>query len=148
MSDTTIVWDSATGYGDWQLVDTQLLTGNDLHTAVLISLFTDRVANPDDVIPDGTTDPRGWWGDDPAGPPIGSRLWLLSRAKQTTDTLNHAKDYITEALQWLIDDGVVASFDIYIEWTGPGFMGSQIVAHQPVGTSVTMNYSWTWKGIN
>src|SRR5260370_260114 len=107
MSDTTIIWNPALGYGDWDMDGAQLVAGDDLLTAVYISLFTDRVASPDDVIPDGTQDPRGWWGDAGQDVLIGSRLWLLNRAKQTTETLNLAKDYITEALKWLIDDGVV-----------------------------------------
>src|SRR5260363_352074 len=71
---------------------------SDLQIAVMISLFTGRQARPDDVIPDGSTDARGWWGK----PNIGSRLWLLERAKATEATRQQARDYMTEALQWLI----------------------------------------------
>ncbi|WP_235210433.1 phage GP46 family protein [Caballeronia sordidicola] len=36
---------------------------------MLNSLFTDRQARADDVIPDGSDDPRGWWRDtDPLHP--------------------------------------------------------------------------------
>lgn len=124
-----------------------LRSGSDLQTAVLISLFTDRVANGDDAIPDGTADPRGWWADDQQYP-IGSRLWLLGRAKQDQLTLIRAKDYIAEALQWLKDDGVVASFDVYVEWSRPSVLGMQVVAHKPNGTSETMQFAGAWKGIN
>ena len=34
-----------------------------LETAVLMSLFLDRRANDDDELPDGESDPRGYWGD-------------------------------------------------------------------------------------
>ena len=125
-----------------------LLSGNDLPTAILISLFTDRIAATDDVITDGTGDPRGWWGDLDEDYPIGSRLWLLDRAKATDTTLQNARNYIVEALQWLIDDGVVASFDIITEWTRPNMLGAQITAHQPDGTKVTFQYSWAWKGLS
>lgn len=56
-----------------------------LDTAVIISLFTDRRALEDDATPDFTENRRGWWGDtyDAQQRPIGSRLWLLSREKQT-----------------------------------------------------------------
>ena len=62
--------------------------------AVLISLFTWRRANADDDLPGN--DRMGWWGD--SHPPvdndrIGSRLWLLSRAKIVPETLARAKAY-------------------------------------------------------
>lgn len=148
MTDIATIWDTANGRGDWQLSGADLASGDDLATAVLISLFTDRSANVDDVIPDGTTDRRGWWGDQGENYPIGSRLWLLERAKQTSETLARAKDYMAEALQWLIDDGVAASIDIYAEWSAPGLLGAQITIHKPgIAGSTTLNFSWAWQGI-
>jgi phage gp46-like protein len=145
MPDISIVWDAANSRGDWQQLGPDLLTGNDLQTAVLLSLFTDRAANADDVIPDGTGDPRGWWGDLDEDSPIGSRLWLLDRSKQTQEVLNNARDYIVEALQWLVDDGVVASMDVQTEWTRDTFLGAQITLYQPAGPSVSLTYAWAWQ---
>lgn len=147
MSDIRTVWAASNGRGDWSLSGAQLQSGSDLQTSVLISLFTDRIANTDDVIMDGSSDPRGWWADD-AQYPVGSRLWLLERAKQESSTLIRARDYITEALQWLIDDGVVVAFDIYVEWTRASVMGMQVVAHKQDGTTQAMNFAWAWKGTN
>lgn len=146
--DTQTVWDVPNGRGDWQMSGPLLATGNDLATAILISLFTDRIAAPDDVIPDGSGDPRGWWGDSGNTVLIGSRLWLLQRAKQTQETLQRANDYIVEALQWLIDDGVVAKFDILVEWTQASELGAQVVAYKQDGSTVASAYTWAWKGIN
>jgi phage gp46-like protein len=143
MSDISTVWLPEIGRGDWLQNGAQLASGNDLVTAILISLFTDRVAAADDVIPDGSSDSRGWWGDDPANP-IGSRLWLLGRAKQVTDTLSRAQDYITEALQWLIDDGVVARFDILTEWTRSGMLGARIIAYEASGGIIALNSKSVW----
>ncbi|SAL25785.1 tail protein [Caballeronia turbans] len=145
MSDISIVWDAANSRGDWQQLGPDLLTGNDLQTAVLLSLFTDRAANADDVIPDGTDDARGWWGDLDEDSPIGSRLWLLDRSKQTQEVLNNARDYIVEALQWLVDDGVVASMDVQTEWTRDTLLGAQITLYQPAGPSVSLTYAWAWQ---
>ncbi|SSW66599.1 hypothetical protein AVE30378_02138 [Achromobacter veterisilvae] len=150
MSDIRIVWDGATVHGDWVLEGGDLLTDGDLATAMLLSVFTDGMAAPDDVIPDGTGDPRGWWGDqfDPTRP-IGSKLWLLEREKQTQRTLNRAYDYLAECLQWLIDDGVVSRFDIKVEWTRETFLGAQIIAFSPGGDALhTGKYLWAWNGIN
>lgn len=148
MSDITTVWDPATGRGDYQLSGADLLSGDDLQTAVLISLFTDRQSAPDDIIPDGTQDPRGWWGDQGEQYPIGSRLWLLDRAKQETEVLNLAQDYITEALQWLIDDGVAARIAVHCEWTGLSVLGAQIEIYRQDGSRVALNYAWAWKGVS
>ncbi len=144
MSDIATVWSGPlNGSGDWQIAGADLLAGDDLETAVLISLFSDRVALPDDVIPDGTSDPRGWWADDPAHP-IGSRLWLLARAKQTAETLASAEDYIVEALQWMIDDGVVAAVDVVVQWVRARTLGAQITLRRVDGTTRPLNFAWAW----
>ncbi|WP_244195495.1 phage GP46 family protein [Caballeronia arationis] len=56
--------------------------------------------------------------------------------------------YIAEALQWLIDDGVVARFDITVEWTRASMLGAKVVAYQQDGTQVSAAYTWVWNGIN
>jgi len=148
MPDITVVWDVDNSRGDWRLIGPALATGNDLPTAALISLFTDRTANPDDQIPDGTDDARGWWGDTGEEQPIGSRLWLLERAKQTQETLNNAVDYAKEALQWFIDDGVVARIDVFAQWVRTSFLGFQVVFYDKDGTTVAaMSYAWAWNEI-
>ena len=142
MSDITTVW--RTDGGDWELEGTQLKSGDDLTTAVLISLFTDRRASPDDIGLDGTGDLRGWWADDPQRL-IGSRLWLLQRAKAPQpETLRRASDYCREALQWLVDDLVVDRFDVFCEWTRPSMLGIQVTAYKPDGTQIAMQYAWVW----
>lgn len=148
MADITTVWVVDQSRGDWQVAGPDLLSGDDLSTAILISAFTDRTALPDDFIPDGSNDPRGWWGDIGQRTPIGSRLWLLERAKQTNDTLKRAYDYLTECLQWLIDDGVVARFDIQVQWVRQSFMGAQVIARRNDGTTQTTAFAWAWNGIN
>ena len=141
MSDISTIWQSTKG--DWLLSGSSLASGNDLVSAIIISLFTDRVAETDDVIPDGSGNPRGWWADDPLAP-IGSRLWLLERAKRTQETLQRAKDYTTEALQWLINDGVVATFGILVEWQAQHTLGVQVIAYQTNGDTTPMNFAWAW----
>ncbi|WP_225548127.1 phage GP46 family protein [Chromobacterium violaceum] len=144
--DISTIWVAGT-HGDWMLAGPELLSGNDLQSAILLSLFTDREAGPDDVIPHGSGDPRGWCLDD-ATHPIGSRLWLLVRAKQTRDTAQRARDYIAEALQWLIDDGVVAKFDITTQWVAPSTLGAQVVAYNASGARSTVQFKWAWNGVN
>lgn len=92
---------------DISLSGTDLATESGLRSAVIVSLFTDARAKPDDVLPDGTTDRRGCCMDSflPEGESFGSRLWLLSREKELPEVLQRAEEYAEEALQWLIKEG-------------------------------------------
>ncbi len=146
MTDITTAFDRSANRLDWISSGGLLQQGRSLETAIYLSLFTDRVAADADTIPDGTTDGRGWWGDNPDSP-IGSRLWLLDRSKQTPGTLTRAQDYIAEALQWLIDDNVVAGFEVRCEWTRPKMLGAQVTAVKPDGSQTTLNYEWAWSDL-
>lgn len=50
-----------------------------------------------------------------ANPAFGSRLHLLQRAKDTTQTAQRAVGYAKEALQWMIDTGKARSVEVYIQ---------------------------------
>jgi phage gp46-like protein len=120
-----------------------------IETAVVLSLFTDRRAQPGDPLPDDTAGRRGWWGDAfPAieGDRIGSRLWLLSREKQVPAVLARAREYALEALQWMIDDGIAESVNVSAEVVSPGVLGLQIQiarSHMPVAK---YRFETFWKG--
>lgn len=116
-----------------------------LETAVIISLFTDRRAAADDVLPDASLQQgvlpdnrRGWCGDalrEVEGDLYGSRLWLLSRAKQTEETRLRAIFYCREALAWMIEDGHVLVIDITAEWYGnDGRLNALIALTLPDGS--------------
>ncbi|ECP0023102.1 phage GP46 family protein [Salmonella enterica] len=107
MADVAIVWRS--GHGDLVLNGPDLLTDDSIKTSVIISLFTDRRAQPSDPVPDGTTDRRGWWADSFRKRPIGSRLWLLSREKTLASVVERTAAYADEALAWLKPAGLVTS---------------------------------------
>lgn len=122
---------------------------NILETAIIISLFTDRLANEDDVIPDGTSDRRGFWGDALSHVPgdlIGSRLWLLSREKQTTDVLRRAEEYAYEALEWMIDDGVAKSIKVVATNPKMGWLKLDIDIEQ--SDKEAARFSYIWEGLN
>lgn len=105
-----------------------------LDTAVLISLFSRRRANVDDILPDPKGHREGWWADpyaDVAGDLIGSRLWLLGRATQSQTTLNLAKTYALEALQWLIDDKIAKSIDVEVQRHAYGVLAFRVEIVKP-----------------
>ncbi|CNH57970.1 putative bacteriophage protein GP46 [Yersinia massiliensis] len=142
-TDIQTVWDVDRSLGDWQVGHGGLLDGNDLHTAILLSLFTDRLARIDDAI-DGD-DRRGWWGDTGAASPIGSRLWLLRRQKLTSQVAIKAEDYAAEALAWLIEDRVVAAISPQAEIIYPNTLRLVISYQQPDKTQSSVKFSWVWE---
>jgi phage gp46-like protein len=120
-----------------------LQSAEPLVRAVSISLFTWRRAQPDDYLPG--TERMGWWGDSFApveGDRIGSRLWLLARAKLLADTPAKAKEYAEEALQWLLDDGVAAKVDVQAERQGLETLAMRVVIYK-TGASVPLDIRFT-----
>ena len=125
----------------------QTAVTNPIPRAVIISLFSWRRANPDDNAPT----PMGWWGDTyptVTGDRIGSRLWLLGREKITNDTLNRARDYATEALQWMLDDGVAARIDVDSRRSGQESAVLDIKIYQRDGTTWNMRFDDYWRILN
>ncbi len=121
---------------------------DELGTALHISLFTDRRANPDDPLPVDGESRRGFWGDQYSEFPndlIGSRLWLLSREKQTNETLARAKEYVNEAVAWLLQDGVASQVDVAVEWVAMGVLGIQLDIYRPTGELINYRYNYAWE---
>lgn len=117
--------DAAGGFGDWLMagpgdqVESQggLRAEAALHTATLLQLFSDRRADPSDLLPSDAGDRRGWWGDSvrldgEPDHPLGSRLWLLSRGRLDERTRQLAEDYAIEALEVLRTQGAVSRTDV------------------------------------
>lgn len=153
MGDIAIVWDPSTGTGDFAMSGAGLLLGNDLETAVLISLFTDAPAEPGDPAYDASDDPRGWWADtysaqeDASLTPIpgdvtGSKLWQALNMPRTQATLNWAADQATKALTWMQTDGVASSVSAQAYFTAPGGIGIVATIVRPDGTANKYDYAW------
>lgn len=118
--------------------------------AVMISLFTWRRANADDALPG--TERMGWWGDNfaPQPPdPIGSRLWLLQRAKLTPDTVARAREYAEEALRWLVQDGVAARVEVEAERQGQNTLALAARIYKSDGSApVDVRFANAWEFLN
>jgi len=121
--DIKLIWDSAGMECDIDF-DTEvndIVYDEGLETAALMSLWSDKRADDDDAI-DDQNDKRGWWGDLTViefTDQIGSKLWQVARGKTTAETLVQAKQYIEEALEWMIEDGVAARITAEAERSGP-----------------------------
>lgn len=153
--DLKLTWSNALGSADLSIIALDLAgdaldlaTDRGLQTAVLISLFTDRRAEDDDMPPSGDpNDRRGWWGDQFAeveGDRIGSRLWLLDRSKNTSETVRRAKEYVLEALAWMIEDKVVSSIDVEIVTSRDG-LGLGVGLNRPGKDQVAFKYAHAWE---
>jgi phage gp46-like protein len=149
--DVWILWDNLNAQGDWTLAAGDLQTGQDLETACLVSLFTDKLATPDFVPTDGSSDRRGWWADPYNDQPLGSNLWQLERAKKTRDTLGLAQRYAAEALQWLVDDGVAKEIVVNTAWLGAAIgstlLGIGIAIVKPDGSVTRFTFGWAWQSL-
>lgn len=83
-------------------------TEDQLETAILVSLFTDRRAEPSQVPKPQLR--RGWVGDlETPSDPWGSTLWLLEQRRLTGTTALEAADASEIALRWFKDDNIAIS---------------------------------------
>jgi len=147
LADLALTWSNVTGNADLSKIDDDLASDRGLVTAVILSLFADSRAENDDVPPSGDeTDRRGWWGDefaDVEGDRIGSRLWLLDRAKRTNEAVLRAKQYVLEALQWMLDDSVVEEIEVTASTDGAALLES-VTLHRPGKDPVTLRFGAVW----
>ena len=147
LPDVRTIWDPFGLAGDWLFAPPDLVTGRDLETSAIISLFTDRLATPDDRLPDpADSDRRGWWADWEADYPIGSRIWLISREKQTEDVRQRAEEYCREALQWMIDDDVADTVEVTASWNpqAPGRLDVDVTITRARNQLLKRHFSWAW----
>jgi len=148
MSDIRITWSPEMLRGDI-LFPRQRTTETALAAAVAVSLLTHRTAEADDELPNGTTDRKGWWGDHEArdlygGTPIGSRLWLLVREKQTEETRRRADEYIREALEWVTADRLAERVDVNVFWFAHERLGAEIVLWRGAQGSIAIRFERLW----
>jgi len=145
---------------DWFLLnDGTLDSTQDLATAVIVALGTDRLADAGDTLPDpDSSDRRGWWGDMDAaavwnGWPIGSRLWLLRRAKILTGgasqppTLKLVEDYIAEAIQPFIDRFIASRFEVVAERVDTQRIQALIRIYRGPELAIDLRYQVLWDDI-
>lgn len=123
-----------------------------LHTAILLCLMSDVRAGPNDFIPDGSGDPRGWAGDaiDSSLAPLGSKLWLLRRRELTPEVADLAVIYARMALQTLVTQGAVAKIDAVGEAVlETGRLNLGVSLYKTDGTvAAAMNFSLMWNEEN
>ncbi len=137
--------------GDFTLIKGDLEREEGIGTAVLMSLFTDRRADESDEI--DNEDKKGWWGDlvaEVEGDLIGSKIYQLMRSKSTPDIEVKLKQFIFEALEWMIEDGVVVENGITVDTFVFGNvenkrLGFKIELRQSDGEIVALSFDDLWQ---
>jgi len=115
-----------------------------LETAVLISLFTNRRVTEEEL-PLFITDKMGWWADEISeieDDPIGSKIWVLERAKILPDTAARLEGFAQEALNWLIEDGIAESIQTLSEIIANERIDLEIRIFRPPGDDIPFKFIW------
>jgi phage gp46-like protein len=130
-----------------------------LATAVIVALGTNRLALPDDVLPNSDdSDRRGWWADTDADLiwkawPIGCRLWLIERHKITGfeasqgSTIARIDSYIREALRPFVENQICSSFDVTVTRTELQKIVAQITIWRGPLPAIQLMYQALWAEI-
>jgi len=145
---------------DWLLrPDGTLDDTEDLATAAIVALGTDRLAEAGDILPDpDSTDRRGWWADTDAeliwdGWPIGTRCWLLKRTKIVGAvplegaTVVRVEHYIREALEPFITLKIVSRIEIDILRVAEQRIDALVRLFRGPETAIEMRYQVLWSDI-
>lgn len=140
-----INWNNALSHGALTITHDGLARDEGLVTLVLISLFTDVRAGADDVIPDGSDDPRGWPGDSFSQYEWGSKLWLLDREKLTEAVRQRVEDYARLAMQPLLRTGYARAAEISATITGAERINFIVALTRPDRTQMRIEISKRWE---
>lgn len=142
MSGISSWWQVDENRADWLQGSGDVLSGDDLQSSIIISLFTDGLARSDDLIDDDYR--RGWWADSGEDYSIGSRLWLLHRQKLTREVAKQAESYARESLKWLVDDGVVERIEVGTQIVYPNRL-NMIIRYPRPGGERDLKFFWVWE---
>lgn len=129
---------------DLVIEDGDLKADNGLETSTLISLFSDRRVTFEQL-PAGEDDKKGWWADlisEPIGDKIGSRLWTLQREKVLDSSAVEMESILTEAFEWMLDDGIAASIVVDAEILGLNTIQGSVKIFKPDGDNIPLKFIW------
>jgi phage gp46-like protein len=128
----------------------------ELISAVNVALMTDALAGPTDVLPDpNSTDRRGWWGDLEAdtiwgGWPIGSKLWLLSRAKIVDSgsregaTIARVQAYISACIQPFVNAKLASRFSVTATQVSKQRIDARVIIYRGPKSAIELQYQALW----
>ena len=98
-----------------------------------------------DLLPDGTSDRRGYWADAYNDRPHGSRLWLLHRETEQDEVLRRAQVYAEEALAWLVEDEVAEAVEVEAWHMRRDTLGLRVVIRRGERAVLERQYDYVWR---
>lgn len=104
------------GLYDLQIENSDFASAEGFESSIPTSLFSDARASAVQV--QEAQKRRGWIGNilyAEIDRELGGLLWTLEQARLTQDTLNFARSYAEDSLQWMIDDGIARSISVTVE---------------------------------
>ncbi|MBH2032384.1 MAG: phage GP46 family protein [Pseudomonadales bacterium] len=148
MTDIALIWNGSEA--DIAIENGDLVLDHSLQTPTLISLFSDRMARADDVLPGSDDDRRGWPGDawpDVAGDQIGSWLWLLSREKEINETLRRAREYGKASIGWQLEDGIASRVEVTASVPSRGTLRLAVAIYRRDGRTENHQFDSLWEAL-
>ena len=132
-------------------LDPGIGNGGALEASVWVSLFTDALAELEDMTVDLGTDRRGWWAH--AGRAVedsmGSQIWLHLREKRT-ETARLAIERAAQAsVDWLARDGLASSVTVTATLLDRprDAIALQVVLVEPNGVRRDWKVDLLWSGL-
>ncbi len=92
-------------------LDLENVVGDSLESKIGMLLFTDARCE-DYELPVYEQSKKGFWANAFDNKNIGSKLWLLKRAKKTNNILNDVNAYCNQALEPLVTEKIVSKIEI------------------------------------
>jgi len=147
MPDVSYIFDKFKNFSDIKIVDGDIFLGDELQTAIEFSAFSNARTDvsPEDGVQDSISKLQGWWADSLEDEPLGSEAWIYRRTKIVNETLNGLKEKWGAGVQWLIDDGVVASIDITVVKSSKIAIASNFRIIKPDTTLQNFSYEFAWE---
>jgi len=142
MPDLMLNLDGKALVSDLGIANGDLQVDDGLQTAVIMSLFCNARAEDTDILPDGETSRRGYWADTPDDR-MGSKLWLLGREKMLPAVAARARQYVQEALAWMVNTGVAATVEVETELQQPNMLKIGIT----ITRGTNRDYDYLWLGL-
>jgi phage gp46-like protein len=102
------------GYWDIEIDDSgDIRTTEGLESAIYMSVLCEKRADESEIQKPEYR--RGDWSNElneVEGYEVGSKFWLLEKARNTQEAINKGLQYIKDGLEWMIEDGLIDSVGV------------------------------------
>ncbi len=126
--------------------EADLQRDNTLHTAVILSLFSDRRADTGQALPYGQTARRGWCGESTMleiDQSWGSHLWLAYISKTTAERREFMQFAASESLAWMKAAGIVDRLEVGADWLDAQRLGLTVQLYKAADLPPAYDRVWS-----